>query len=108
MFEVPGFILEGRRYLDQLLQIDSTKTILEHRGIKLLRPDIYLTTMDGLVFAVEIFVTHETKQAKKAIINDLQLPAIEINLSDFYYKIKRGAELTSPLLNLTLTPSWQT
>ena len=110
-FEMPGFILEGRRYLNQLLQVDSAKTSLEYRGIKSLRPDIYLTTMDGLEFAVEIFVTHETKETKMAILKDLNLPAIEIDLSHFYYENKEKcradvafveSQIDSLLADLTL------
>lgn len=64
--------------------------------------------MDRLEFAVEIFVTHEAKETKMVILKDLNLPAIETDLSHFYYGMRRNAGLTSPSLNLKLRASSQT
>lgn len=60
-------------------KIDSVE--LETR-ISAIIPDI-LVTCDGKHFFVEIFVTHAVDDEKKAKIKEMQISAIEINLSRF-------------------------
>jgi hypothetical protein len=71
-----------------VLPLDPSKTILEYRGLKSLRPDVYLTARNDFSFAVEIFVTRQTEDEKRKKINDLNIPAIEIDLSNFYIENK--------------------
>jgi hypothetical protein len=85
-FELPSFKNdEGNYYPVQLISIDLTKTILEFRELKGIRPDVTVTSLTGMQFAIEIFVTHRTKENKIQRLEDHKLPTIEIDLKDFYY-----------------------
>ena len=84
-FEIPSFKDErNNSYPPQLLTLDKTKTEIEYSVLKSIKPDVLIETDKGLKIAIEIFVTHEVNEEKRAKIKSLNLPTIEIDLSNFY------------------------
>ena len=84
-FELPSFKdEEGNYYPVQTISIDSSKTILEFRELKGIRPDVTVTSAGGMQLAIEIFVTNRTKEKKIERLQEHKLPTIEISLKDFY------------------------
>lgn len=84
-FEVPAFKDDGGNYYPtQILNINPEKTILEFKELQDVRPDVTVTSLNGMRLAIEIFVTNKTKERKIARLNNHNLPTIEIDLNDFY------------------------
>ena len=82
-------------------KIDSV--VLEQKVDDII-PDI-LVTCDGKRFIVEIYVTHAVDDEKKQKIKDLQISAVEIDLSRFHYEMIDKAILKQALGN-TANFSW--
>ena len=82
-------------------KIDSV--VLEQKVDDII-PDI-LVTCDGKRFIVEIYVTHEVDDEKKQKIKDLQISAVEIDLSRFQHEMIDKEILKQELCN-TANFSW--
>lgn len=67
------------------IRINSGDTILEYNGLRNIKPDVRLFTDSGKEYFIEIFVTHETKGKKLAVIGEYNIPTVEIDLSQFYH-----------------------
>lgn len=88
-FEIPAFRnAAGNYYGSQVISIDASKTAIEYREHRNIRPDVSITTSSGIEIAIEVFVTIKTKTEKIGKIKSLGLPAIEIDLSKFYFQYK--------------------
>lgn len=83
-FEIP----KSGRIKQQIVEFDKTKTELEFRKLERIIPDVKLTTIKGLVFAIEIVVTSDIKTEKSKLIEEFKLPTLRIDLSDFYHRNK--------------------
>lgn len=68
----------------EMVSINPDKTVLEYNGLKDLKPDVRIVSTSGVEYFIEIFVTHETKGKKIALIGQYQKPTIEIDLKPFY------------------------
>lgn len=99
-FEVPSFKDEqGNYYPAQVIRIDPGKTVMEFRDLLGIRPDVTITSTNGMTLAVEIFVTNKTKEKKIERLNDHRLPTVEINLNDFFVANRNRCKTDIPFIN---------
>lgn len=99
-FEVPSFKDEqGNYYPAQVIRIDPGKTVMEFRDLLGIRPDVTITSVNGMTLAVEIFVTNKTKEKKIQRLNDHSLPTVEVNLNDFYIVNRNQCKTDIPFIN---------
>lgn len=83
---------------------DCTNVELEKRVSDIV-PDVVAYTAKGQCL-IEIFVTHRVPPEKEALIKNLHLPTIEINLSDFKDKEVTREELRDVLLKPNKRIRW--
>ena len=62
--------------------MDREKTELEYRRLERIIPDVKLTTIEGVEFAIEIVVTSDISEDKKKKIDKFNLPTLRISLED--------------------------
>ena len=99
-FELPAFKDEqGNYYPVQTFLIDTKKTVLEFRELHGVRPDVTVTSLSGMVLAIEIFVTNRTKDQKIQRLAEHKLATLEINLNDFYQRNKERCKTDIPFIN---------
>lgn len=79
-YELP----KSGRIKQQTVELDSDKTRLEFRKLERIIPDVKLTTINGLTFAIEIVVTSDISSEKSKLIQEFNLPTVRVNLSAFY------------------------
>jgi hypothetical protein len=82
VYELPK---SGRIKL-QTVQLNTSKTKLEFRKLERIIPDVKLTSIDGLTFAIEIVVTSDISSEKSKLIEEFNLPTVRVDLSSFYKK----------------------
>lgn len=79
---IPEAQISGGKYSQQVVNL---KTIsCEHRGSPGFIPDVYLETVEGFKFIIEIVVTNDIDKEKSKLIREIELPTIAIYLNDFY------------------------
>jgi len=61
----------------------SFKTATAEKQMKDIRPDITAETTEGIYYFIEIFVNHRTKAKKKAKLQALKIPTLEVDLSGY-------------------------
>lgn len=83
-FEIPSCQLKNKDIKRQTVKLVPDLTVLEYRKLERIRPDVSLTTVSGVKFAIEIIVTSDIHESKRKLIDQFNLPTLRINLSDFY------------------------
>lgn len=100
--------MNGNVHLEESSVEDESKKYFEYvdleKRIDKIRPDI-IAYHQGTPFLIEIAVTNFTKAQKKSIIRNLELPAIEIDLSSIDYTIKKE-ELRELIINGSDNKKW--
>lgn len=73
-------------YGNKTFHVPSAKVQVQHveleKRLDKIIPDVVVTTAKGKTILVEIFVTHKIDDEKLAKIKDMDMPTIEIDLSD--------------------------
>ncbi|MBE6085596.1 MAG: hypothetical protein E7203_09160 [Selenomonas ruminantium] len=75
------FVYGAKVFHVQSTKVQIKKVELEKRLDKII-PDVVVTTSKGQIIFVEIFVTHKIDDKKLAIIKSMDIPTIEIDLSN--------------------------
>jgi hypothetical protein len=101
-FEVPPCSALRYRFSKQALQLDPAKTECEYRKMKVVIPDVKCCTLNGFVFAIEIFVTSDVSKDKQKLITEFGLPTVRIDLSSFYEENRHQCRVDMKFINENL------
>lgn len=92
-YEIPSLSLTGKKLVNQIVQLDKSKTECEFRKLKRIIPDVKLITENGFIFAIEIVVTSDINDSKSKLIEEFNLPTIRVDLSTFYNANKKSCQV---------------